>query len=360
MKTLKVFFCFSILTFTFHLSFGQSWEWGKAATGPGLMEGWGTAIDTSKNVYITGIFENGTYTIGAYTLSTVNGDAYLIKIDSSGNVIWAKQSVVTNTNVGYGYAVATDKYNNAYLTGYFTDSLFFGPYKLKDHTNSAFLVKYDVNGNVKWAKQSVGDFGLGYSDATDNLGNIFVAGYFSDTVNFGPYQLLSVSNSIVINTFLVKYDSAGNVLWAKQSTSPQSGERYAVSVATDKVGNSYITGHFIDTAIFGAYTLYAPGNDMFIVKYDPAGNVVWARQSTDPMNTSFCQGNSCATDHFGNVYVTGVFTSRVDFGASVLTCGNFGSDIFIAKFDSNGNTLWGRQSTTLIVTSGQVVALIQI
>ena len=83
----------------------------------------------------------------------------------------------------------------------------------------SFIVKYDSSGNVKWAKQSkyTGDHSddINVSNATDGFSNAFVTGDFQDTVSFGSYTLMGGINA---DFYLVKYDSSGNVKWAKQNT----------------------------------------------------------------------------------------------------------------------------------------------
>ena len=82
-----------------------------------------------------------------------------------------------------------------------------------------FLVKYDPNGNLVWAKAATGSFSVsGFAVATDNSGNIFVTGSFGHhnfggNVTFGTTTLTSVGGGDV---FVAKYDPSGNVLWAKR------------------------------------------------------------------------------------------------------------------------------------------------
>src|SRR5690606_8330373 len=110
-------------------------------------------------------------------------------------------------------------------------------------------------------------------------------------------------------------------------------------ISTDANGNVLVTGFFGSPSItFGSTTLTnasSTGKDeLFIVKYDPNGNVLWAK-SAGGINGDW--GNSISTDANGNVLLTGYFSSSsITFGSTTLT--NAGSyDIFIAKYDSSGN-----------------------
>lgn len=203
-----------------------------------------------------------------------------------------------------------------------------------------------------WVKNADGP-GLEYGDAvaTDASGNIYVTGYFDGTVTFGTTELTTSGG---FDIFVVKYDASGNVVWAGRAGGV-SGDK-GLSIATDGWGNVYITGHFSGTATFGMIQLTAAGSDdIFVVKYNDTGNVVWAKGAGD---TYYDWGQDVVTDKWGNVIVTGYFHNTVTFGTYTLTSYNH-SDIFITKFDPDGNVLWAeraggndRDSGTGITTDG--------
>jgi hypothetical protein len=117
----------------------------------------------------------------------------------------------------------------------------------------------------------------------------------------------------------VKYDGSGNVVWAK-GAGAASVDR-ATGIAVDGSGNSYVTGYFYGINItFGSFILNnaKPGySDVFVVKYDSSGNVVWAKRGYGTYNE---ESTSIAVDDNGNSYVTGWFTSSsITFGSFTLT-----------------------------------------
>ena len=192
--------------------------------------------------------------------------------------------------------------------------------------------------NCLWAKSAGGtDVDYGRSVTTDASGNVYVMGYFySPTITFGTTTLTNAGTTGYSDMFIAKYDAAGNVLWAKSAVGIDSDRGY--SVTTDASGNVYVTGSFDSPTItFGTTTLTNAGttgySDMFIAKYDAAGNVLWAKSEG---STSYDEGYSVATDASGNVYVMGYFYSpTITFGTTTLT--NAGSvDMFIAKYDGTG------------------------
>src|ERR1051325_9224676 len=135
-----------------------------------------------------------------------------------------------------------------------------------------------------------------------------------------------------------------NFRWAKKGTGSDNDQGYAV--CSDGAGNTYITGSFQSASItFGSFTLNNDTtdqtDDMFVVKYDTGGTVVWARSAG---SNSYDQGHAISCDGYGNVYVAGVFYGPV-FTAGSFTLNNYGNssnDIFIVKYDSSGNEVWAR------------------
>ena len=261
--------------------------------------------------------------------------------------IWAKSAGGSNRDMGYN--ITTDATGNVLVTGYFnSSSITFGTTTLTNaHADSAdiFLVKYDPSGNVLWAKSAGGSASdIGNSVTTDATGNVFVTGYFkSSTITFGTYTL---TNSGDGDIFLVKYDPSGNVLWAKSAGGTNSDVGW--SVTTDATGNVFITGYFESSSItFGTYTLtnaHAGDGDIFLVKYDPSGNVLWVKSAGGTNEDWGNWGTSVTTDASGNVFVTGVFgSSPMTFGTYTLTKVG-GSDIFLVKYDPNGNVLWAKSA----------------
>jgi hypothetical protein len=127
-----------------------------------------------------------------------------------------------------------------------------------------FSLSFNINAQNPawiWAKRAGGtNFDYGYSVCNDASGNVFVTGTFSSqNITFGSYTLTKTGAGYSTDIFLVKYDSQGNVLWAKSAggTSDDSGE----SVCVDTNGNVFVTGYFKSSTItFGSYILSNAGN----------------------------------------------------------------------------------------------------
>ncbi|MCX6244164.1 MAG: SBBP repeat-containing protein [Bacteroidetes bacterium] len=314
--------------------------WAKSAVGTVSDYAHSIAVDASGNAYVAGRFTSPTITFGSFTLTNAGGldcyNIFLVKYDANGNVLWAKSAGGGGND--YAYAVAVDVSGNAYVTGFFkSPAITFGSTTLTNTgSEDFFLTKYDANGNVLWAKCAVGTApDGGYTVAVDASGNPYVAGWFdSPTITFGTITLTNVGNN---DMFLVKYDANGNVLWAKGAGG--TTDDYSLSVAVDASGNSFVTGWFDSPTItFGTSTLTNAGNnDMFLVKYDANGNVLWAKSAG---GTADDFPMSVTVDASGNPYVAGDFVSpTITFGSTTLS-NNGMADMFLAKYDASGNGLW--------------------
>jgi hypothetical protein len=244
-------------------------------------------------------------------------------------VSWSRQ--IGTSSSDYSNAVAVDGSGNAYISGYTAGSL--------GGTNAggidAFLTKYDTSGNVLWTRQ-IGTSSSDYSSsvAADGSGNVYISGYTSGA--------LGGTSAGGVDAFLTKYDTSGNVLWSRQIGT--SGGDYSKSVAVDGSGNVYISG-YTSGALGGTN---AGGNDAFLTKYDPSGNVLWSRQIG---TSSSDYGNAVAVDGSGNIYISG-YTSGSLGGTSAG-----GVDAFLTKYDASGNVLWSRQIGTSSSDYGRSVAV---
>ncbi len=192
----------------------------------------------------------------------------------------------------------------------------------------------------EWAKNFGGsDPESEPSVATDNDGNVFLTGnFFSATLTIGSTTLTNDSAGVP-DMFLVKMDNNGNVLWA--TSAGGNDQDRAFSVAVDADGNCYVAGSFKSPSItFGTTTLTnaSSGYDCFIVKYDADGNVLWAMRAGGGSNEF---PKHIVADASG-IYIAGYYYSpTITFGSVTLT--NTGSpDLFVVKLDTSGNGLWGQ------------------
>jgi hypothetical protein len=215
-----------------------------------------------------------------------------------------------------------------------------------------------------WATSAGGDSqDSARAIAADLLGDSYVTGHFSGTATFGAGQanetVLEAGDSS--DVFVAKYAHDGALLWATSA----GGGNYVIAhaIATDRRGNSYITGHFGGTATFGAgeanETVLEAGasSHVFVAKYAHDGTLLWARSVGEG---SSGVSLSLATDPRGNSYVTGEFSGTATFGAAeanetVLEAGD-GVDVFVAKYARDGALLWATSAGGASYDSARAIA----
>lgn len=152
------------------------------------------------------------------------------------------------------------------------------------------------------------------------------------------------------DVFVVKYNSTGEVVWTKRI-----GNNFAdnvCSVVCDASGNIIIAGDFSGTVDFGGTSLTASGStDFYIAKYSPAGTLIWAKRGGGT-GISFCSGKSLWLDSGGNVFLLGQCSTSVTFDAIVVTKTGTGNMAVTAKFAStSGAALWAKGYSCQSITA---------
>lgn len=307
--------------------------------------GYAITVDASGNSYVTGSFGGEIY-FGSFLL-TANGsyqDIFVAKYDPNGNVIWAKSAGGNSFFGDEGHAITVDKTGHCYITGFISGNSIFGANTLTstgDYT--AFIAKYDANGNALWGRQGDGtgsDFGTGVS--VDDFSNVYITGHYRGFINFDTIGLNNSGGGLYgENIFLTKYDSNGTLLWAKQAGG--SGSDVAQGISVDLAGNSFITGSFDSYfCAFDTITLARVGHgaNIFLAKYNSTGNVIWAKRAgADTLTSISDAAASVGIDLSGNSYITGCFKGELLIDtSSLLSAGGY--DVFSAKYNANGNMIW--------------------
>jgi uncharacterized protein YjbI with pentapeptide repeats len=181
--------------------------------------------------------------------------------------------------------------------------------------------------HVEWSRQiGTTAYDTSFNVAVDAAGNVYITGG-SDGSLGGP-------NAGGGDAFLTKYDRAGNLLWSGQIGT--TANELSFDVAVDAAGNAYIGG-FTSGSLGGPHA--GDIGDVFLTKYDSAGNLLWSRQF-GTTNNEPAGGCGVAVDAAGNAYITGGTNGSLG-GPNT---GDY--DAFLTKYDSAGNLLWSRQFGT--------------
>lgn len=279
--------------------------WAKQLGGIGNFEyGLSVAVDANSNVYSTGYFQ-GTSDFdpgaGVYNLTAfgTNSDAYISKLDASGNFVWAKQ--LEGTGSEDSRSIAVDGSGNVYTTGKFDGILDFDPspatYTLNTFgSNDIFVSKLDASGNFVWGKQLGGsNSDFAYSIAVDACGNVYTTGFFNATADFDPgpatYTLTSAGS---YDIFISKLNPLGDFVSVKQmgSTGVEGGN----AVVVDVNGSVYSTGWFSNTVDFdpgiGINNLTSAGFYDFFIQKMVSGSFIPAQPASIFGTSSVCAGSS--------------------------------------------------------------------
>lgn len=355
MKNQIIAVCF-ILLLTVTLAPAQfpGYQWGNAiaANSSGAdLEGWAIAADANGNVYVTGSFYGDTVEIGGSQLVSPGGAMFLVKYDSTGTVMWVRMAGGGGINIPGG--IACDSYGNIIVAGSFQgDSAVFGGtviYNNNTPDQNFYVAKYDSIGNILWVK-STDNAGNEWveSVATDSQDHILLAGSFDGfDISIDATSLLN-SYSGTEDVFLYKLDPMGNAQWARRAGG--ANYEWANGVTCDPFGNVVIGGpYFSDTLNLGTGSLVSPHGDnhsqMFIISYDSAGTLNWARQVTLTALAYDSYFYDVASDVFGNVYAVGSCNSDTAFADTLQLIASPGSnrDMLLFKYDVSGNLLWGRR-----------------
>jgi hypothetical protein len=290
-------------------------QWSK-----NIVEGYNISVngmtnDALGNTYLTGSAQMDSSAIfyQYYQLNALFNDQsqfshyFIKKYSPSGLLQWTKTTAVDTPYVMVGHSVRIDNSSNIFVTGIFSgDSVNFGGttlYSSGRNNPSSFLAKYNSAGNLIWVKALGSGRGAtnSYSVTTDADNNAYITGSFTiDSIHIGPFALY---NRVVgISSFIAKYDSSGDVLWAKSPGG--NGNNFGLCIAAEQNGNVYVSGGFSVTTTFDSVILTEPAaaNDpMYLVTLDASGKVLCALS----LPSGGDDKNTVCIDHRGNAYVSG-------------------------------------------------------
>ena len=331
--------------------------WAKSIIGGSSEYPYSVCIDAIGNIIVTGVYQSPAIHLGTFFLKNYTDNngleveeydketGFIAKYDSSGNILWAQN--IGGVSKCYPEAVTTDSNENIIIAGSFKSPyISFKDTKLmnKDSADNSwdwFLSKFDPKGKFLWAESAGGIYNESpHSVSVDADENILVSGvYNSPDIPFGS-SILTRTDRYGDEFFLAKYNSSGNALWAKSLGGKLTHNSY--SIANYKNGNSVLLGYYEKPIIDSDSTISYDNRvlGMLLVKYDEHGNIIWEKTTED---TFLDFTHSVVIDSFGNIIVTGSFSSpTLTFGDTKLSSlGN--CDIYVAKYDSSGNSI-GAQS----------------
>lgn len=297
---MKTYFKFTIVLFLIIQSsvvFSQNWQWAKPILGTGgNIEVNQTVIDNQDNIYVCGFFSNEIEDAnGSGVLTSGNKDLFLSKYNPDGTLLWMRLGQGSNLDAAKDLVV--DENNNVYLMGETKDDITF-------------------------------------ADATTPI-------------------TLSITSAGKFDVFVVKYDSDGNLQWARTAAGGSNHVRSGGLFYDELTQKVIVTGKFKTDIIFPGQAASPTSTpaffDYFIAQYDPSTG----DYSSSQLLTVDAAGGSCnffdIKRHGNNYYFLGVFAGTVNLATSqILSSSTTDFDIVIYKTDLNFNEIWNKkiQSTS--------------
>jgi Secretion system C-terminal sorting domain len=310
-------------------------------------------LDQWDNIYFTGVII-GTFDCdpgaAVYNL-TGSFEAFVAKLNSAGDFIWAKKFTSTIFSAGDLRAdvISIDKSgNNIYVGGTFPNEVDFDPSANNAFITSIgyldyFVCKLDSGGNYKWVKQIENNSSTRTMTMdVDDFGNIAFGGTISNNIDFDPgIGITTIPGSSIGlgDLFVEKLDSNGQFLWAKRINDTSNVYDKVRSITFDVNNNILLAGGFKGMVDFdpgiGFYHLMANALDPYICNLDANGNFKWVKQLKGN-NNDLC--HAIEIDLSGSIYALGWFRGTVDFNPDTVNVFNISSqsiyqDPFILKLN---------------------------
>ncbi len=321
-----------------------NWLWVVNA-GSNLAAGRAIVTDSEHQVYVTGNFQ-GSITFNTPTPTTLTSDqgsdsnVFVAKLDDNGNWIWAVKAGGMDCTA---YGIDVDGHLNTYITGSFSEEIFFSSITLSDNASglSSFAAKIDPSGNWEWAiipkSPNYPEQSVGYAVAIDKTNHpgdyLYITGY---------YEIPNQSSHVYVSKLTT---NNGNLIWEQVSSG--NGYDYGRSITVDDWGQIHLTGDFAEDTYFSGIYLHTNLRDIFVAALDSSGSWLWAQQAGGVNDVNDIVGRGIALDDQGNIFVTGNFSDHAIFDSIQLS--SYGlSDTFVAKLDGSGNWLMARKGGSII------------
>ena len=329
-------------------SFGQAWEWVNTGVSEDTDNSKEVCVDYSGNVYAIGE-TYGDISFGSVSLTTTSEKLdYLVKYNSDGDVLWAVKLLESDDGLNALRGITTDDAGNVIIVGFYSNTVSLAGVEFVSlGMFDTFIVKIDSDGDVVWAKSGGGTHNDEFYDVVCDGQDYYIVAGFTDQAIFGGIELLAPSSNWNDEIAIVKYLSNGDVDWAVKA----GGSSYdnPTGIAYDG-SNIFITGYFSSSdAAFGTDILDCEGiTNVFLAQIDPtSGTFDWAKGFETGHGTVGAyekQGPHIEVDD-NSIYMSGYYRNDFIFSETV-TLNESDDNAFIASFSKTGDLNWVNEITT--------------
>jgi hypothetical protein len=355
----KIFLSLSIILSVFFVNAQPNLEWANSIKNDvNNVITLKLSIDSSNNILSIGNYTTNTdFDPGVGNTNTLcvgYNDGYIRKLSSSGSLIWLK--TLNGAYNQFCSGITIDKFQNIYVVGSFCSTVDFDPgpgivnkSSVLNNYEDIFILKLDPNGNFLWVKTFGGNFqnnDRAYEVITDNNGDVLVAGYFKDSIDFDPGPNTHYLSSLnTFSDYLLKLDGNGNFLWIENHINPSPSSN-AMHVTVDQQNNIYYSANFIDSIdadpSANINMLYSNGgDDFYIQKLTPGGQLIWAKSfGSNQLDVN----QFLKVDNSNNIVISCTYKAIMDMDPGLgtqntISYGN--NDICIFSLNNAGDFNWG-------------------
>jgi hypothetical protein len=338
-------------------------QWAKTWGGNGWDEAREVCVDNYGNIYVTGDYsltvDFDPRASDDWHSSNGGQDAFVVRYASDGTFNWAKTWGGNGTYGDAGWGVATNA-ASVFISGIFDGTVDFDPsggttqYTKTTGGSAAFLSAFASDGTFQWVKAwctendpAVRGDGTDIITDGNTTGYVYVIGSWTGTVDFDPDGgiIQYTCTSPTADLYLTKFSYNGFFHWTRVWDAQPRGITYDIAGGS----SLYVTGWFENTVDFnpstGTDNRTSNGNwDVFFSKFDSSGNYKWVR-AWGGVNGDWAEAIDIDKFTGQNLYLTGLYEGGMDFDPSPGThyvSGYGAKDVFVTKFDSNGNHVWAK------------------
>jgi hypothetical protein len=248
------------------------------------------ATDSSGNSYVTGKTNSSSLGTELGTSTSGTGlEYFLAKHGPTGNLLWIKQAGGGNATDTEGFGVAVDSSGNSYVSGYTTSSSLGTEIGTASSGSAYYIAKHGPTGNLIWLHKFGGGgstFATAYSITVDSTDNVYVTGDTNSSILGTELGTASTGSEY----FIAKYGPTGSLIWNKRVGGGGNTYTTPLSIKVDSNGNSYLTGHTPSTLFGTQLGPTSSGDIPFVSKHGPTGELLWSHRFGAGGSTSVYPG----------------------------------------------------------------------
>jgi len=344
---MKILISVALILFGLNLFSQADYIWAKQGGNASFTNGNIQVKNTNNGIIAAGDFVETAQFGQEEVVSNGSSDIFIARYDENGEIIQVQS--LGGENEELFKFLNVDNEDNIIISIMFTDFITInGTEYTSLGGQDVLLIKFNSDLSFQWVKH----YGTGLTDYVkgmdmDEDGNILLFGKFKNEIDFDDITLTSSGST---DMYIAKYNADGEIIFAFS----EGGSSYedANSIAVGANDEFYISGTFYNETIINGETISTENpTGIFLAKYNSAGEFQWIEviDGTNLLPSVFLAANKD-----GSIYISGGFQGNIVFGSQTLSSEEFDADVYVAKYNTNGEALWaghGNSDGAEIVTS---------